>query len=122
MIFPKDEGVGDWKSGEIRIGQSPTLGKTFFEFLVQENTTNNHFSLMWQRFTFPHNFGMEKRFWKPNYAFMQQKASKNDSESKPFMIFPCSAICSFTFLVFLCGLFFFTFSHIFHESDFVSLI
>ena len=35
MIFPKDEGVGDWKSGEIQIGQSPTLGKTFFEFLGQ---------------------------------------------------------------------------------------
>ena len=28
--FPKDEGVGDWKSGEIRIGQSPTLGKKIF--------------------------------------------------------------------------------------------
>ena len=51
---PKDVGVGDWKSGEIRIGKSPTLGKTFFEFLGKENTKNNHLSLMWQRFIFPH--------------------------------------------------------------------
>ena len=54
MIFPKDEGMGDRKSGEIRIGQSPTLGKTFFEFLGQENTKNDHLSLMQQRFSFPH--------------------------------------------------------------------
>ena len=54
MIFPKDEGVGHWKSGEIRIGQSPTLGKTFFEFLGKENTKNDHLSLMRQCFTFPH--------------------------------------------------------------------
>ena len=33
MIFPKDEGVGDWKSGEIRIGKSPTLGKNVFELI-----------------------------------------------------------------------------------------
>ena len=55
MIFPKDERVGDWKSEEIRIGQSPALGKTFFEFLGKQNTKNDHFSLMWERFTFPHD-------------------------------------------------------------------
>ena len=56
MIFPKDEGVGDWKSGEIQIGKSPTLGKNiFFEFLGQGNTKNNHLSLMLQHFTFSHD-------------------------------------------------------------------
>ena len=29
--FPKDKGVGDWKSGEeIRNGKSTIFGKTFF--------------------------------------------------------------------------------------------
>ena len=43
MIFPKDEGVGDWKSGEIQIGQSPTLGKMVFEFLGQETPKTTTF-------------------------------------------------------------------------------
>ena len=90
--FPKDEGVGDWKSGEIRIGQSPTLGKTFFEFLRQENTKNDHFSLMQQRFTFPHDGEWKNDFRKTNLAFMWQVTSKNESESEPFMNFSCPAI------------------------------
>ena len=61
-FFLKDEGVGDWKSGEIRIGQSPTLRKTFFEFLGYENTKNDHLSLMRQRFTFPHDVDWTKTF------------------------------------------------------------
>ena len=71
MTFPKDEGVGDWKSREIQIGQSPTLGKMFFEFLGQENTKNGHLSLMQHRFTFPHDFAMEKHFGKTNSVFTQ---------------------------------------------------
>ena len=66
MIFPKDEGVGDWKSGEIRNGQRPTLGKMFFEFLRQENTKNGHLSLMWQRFTFPHDWEWKNDLEKTN--------------------------------------------------------
>ena len=64
MIFTKDEGVGDWKSGKIRIGQSPTLGKTFFEFLGQENTKNVHSSLIRQCFSFPHDLDWKKGFLK----------------------------------------------------------
>ena len=76
MIFPKDEGVGYWKSGEIQIWKSPPLGNFFILFLGQENTKNDHLSLMWQRFTFPQDFSMEKHFGKTNSAFMQSKQEK----------------------------------------------
>ena len=70
MIFPKDEGVGDWKSwNKFELGRSPILEKEFFEFLGQENTKNDHLFLMQQRFTFSHDFGMEKYFGKINSAF-----------------------------------------------------
>ena len=44
MIFPKDEGVGDWKSwNKFELGRSPILEKEFFEFLGQENTKTSIF-------------------------------------------------------------------------------
>ena len=61
MIFPKDEGVGDWKSGEIRIGKSPTLGIFFFEFLGQENTKRPFFPHA-VVFLLPSRFGLKKTF------------------------------------------------------------
>ena len=33
MIFPKDEGVGDWKSGKFELGRAPLWEKCFFIFL-----------------------------------------------------------------------------------------
>ena len=62
MIFPKDEGVGDWKSGEIRIGKIPTLGKTFFEFLGKENTKKQPPIPHAAVFHLPSRLGMEKTF------------------------------------------------------------
>ena len=72
MIFPKDEGVGYWESGEIRIGKSTNSGKTFFEFLGQENTKNDRFSLMQQHFNFPHKLEWTKRFWKTNWGISRE--------------------------------------------------
>ena len=57
MIFPKDEGVGGWKSGKkFELGRAPILEKRFLNFLGQENTKNDYLSLALDHFTSPHNF------------------------------------------------------------------
>ena len=76
MICPKDKGEGLEEWEEIRNGKSTISGKKKLIFLEQEKTKNGHLSLMQQRFTFPHDFRMEKRFGKTNSAFTQQQASK----------------------------------------------
>ena len=57
MIFPKDEGVGDWKGGKkFKMGRAPFLEKYFLNFLGQENTKNDYLSLALDHFTFPSQF------------------------------------------------------------------
>ena len=74
MVFPKDEGVGDWKSGEIRIGQSPTLGIFFVEFLGQENTKRPFFPHA-AVLLLPSRFGLKKTFLE-NQFYIHAAASK----------------------------------------------
>ena len=75
MIFPKDEGVGDGNNGKNSNWVEHQFWKNIFKFSWAKNTKNEHFSLMQQRFSFPHNFGMEKRFGKKQF-FIQAAASK----------------------------------------------
>ena len=56
----REWGIG--RVGKFPIGQSPTLGKTFFEFLGKENTKNGHLSLMRKCFTFAHDWDWKKCF------------------------------------------------------------
>ena len=73
MNFPKDKGVGDWKSGKIfKMGKAPSLEKHFLNFLEE----NVHFSFMQQRLTFDHDLEWKKCFWKPNLEFTQEQESK----------------------------------------------
>ena len=54
-----------------------------------------HVSLMRHRFTVPHDLDGKKRFWKPNWAFMQQQTNKKRFRVWTLHDFPCLAICSF---------------------------
>ena len=74
MIFPKDEGAGDWKSGEkFEMGRAPFLEKLFLIFLGKKTPKTPAFPSCGGVSPSPHDLDCVEHFGKGILAFMQQE-------------------------------------------------
>ena len=77
MIFPKDEGVGDWKSGQkFELGRAPILEKRFLNFLGKKTPKTTTFPSCRSASPSLTMWIEKKHFWKPNWGIHAAASKK----------------------------------------------